>query len=190
MRPMHRWRKAVGIVGLCCSLLYLSYAGTNKHRIDRSVRAEIERRGWSDSAYFTTPTPLYTWLWYAVVNNSDGAYVAHRSMFDDCDTMSFRLFPRRDTLLYPLFDHEPLQHLIRFSQGYYVVDRRGDSLIFSDLRFGQQQGWINPRAPFVFYYYLSHPADNSLVIQRGRFQGWGLSTLQRLWERIGGWVCQ
>jgi inner membrane protein len=104
--------------------------------------------------------------------------------------MSFRFFPRRDTLLYPLFGHEPLQHLIRFSQGYYVADLRRDSLIFSDLRFGQQQGWTNPSAPFVFYYYLSHPEDNSLVIQRGRFQGWGLSTVQRLWERIGGWGCQ
>lgn len=190
LRPMHPWRKAVGMAGLCCSLLYLSYAGTNKYRIDRSVRAEIKRRGWSDSAYFSTPTPLNTWLWYVVIDQPTGAQIAHRSLFDTCDTMQFHFFPRKDSLLFPLFGHEPLQHLIRFSKGHYVVDTTGGRLLFSDLRFGQQQGWNDPRASFVFYYYLSHPNDNSLLIQRGRFEGWGLSALEKLWQRIGGVGCQ
>ena len=190
LRRQHPWRIRISQVGLIACLLYLGYAGSNKMQIDRDVRSEIRRRNWSDSAYFTTPAPLNTWLWYAVVNRPDGAYITHRSLYDRCDTMRFKFFPRRDTLLYSLFGHEPLQHLIRFSQGYYTVEQRNDSLIFSDLRFGQRQGWNDPAAPFVFYYYLSHPEDNELVIQRGRFQGWGLSALQRLWERIGGWGCQ
>ncbi|MFM7671747.1 MAG: metal-dependent hydrolase [Bacteroidota bacterium] len=190
LKRKHPWRSRFAKLGLLCSFCYLSYAGVNKQRIDRSVRQEIARRNWSDSAYMTTPTPFNTWLWYVVVNRPNGAYIAHRSLFDRCDTMSFHYFPRRDSLLYPLFGHEPLQHLIRFSQGYYLVDTRNDSLIFSDLRFGQQQGWNEPTAPFVFYYYLSHPENNHLIIQRGRFKGWGMDAIRRLWERIGGWGCQ
>jgi inner membrane protein len=189
LKRQHPWRLWVSRLGLMSSILYLSYAGVNKFKIDAVVQREIRKRNWSDSAYITTPTPLNTWLWYAVVNRSDGAYLAHRSLFDRCDTMSFYFVPRRDSLLYPLFGHEPLQHLIRFSQGYYAVERGQEGLIFSDLRFGQRQGWNDPEAPFVFYYYLTHPADNSLLIQRGRFRGWDLSAFQKLWARIGGWGC-
>lgn len=190
LRPKQAWRLRVSQIGLICSLAYLVFAGVNKFRIDRAVQQEMARRNWSGSQYLTTPTPFNNWLWYTVVNREGGAYIAHRSLSDRCDTMQFQYFPKRDSLLFPLFDHEPLQHLIRFSQGFYVVEQRNDSLVFSDLRFGQQQGWKNPVAPFVFYYYLSHPENNHLLIQRGRFKGWKLSAFVDLWERIQGIGCR
>ena len=190
LRRKHPWRLRASQLGLICSIVYLGYAGINKYSIDRAVRHEMNRRNWSDAEYITTPTPLNNWLWYAVVRHDSGSYVTHRSLFDRCDTMQFHFFPRRDSLLFPLFGHEPLQHLIRFSRGYYMVEEQRAGLIFSDLRFGQQQGWKKPQGPFVFYYYLSHPDDNQLLIQRGRFKGWGFSALTTLWQRIGGVGCQ
>jgi inner membrane protein len=186
----HAWRLRASQIGLLGSILYLVYTGTNKFQIDRTVNREMARRDWSGSNYFTTPTPLNNWLWYAVVDRGSDLYVAHRSLYDRCDTMHFSYFPKQDSLLFPLFGHEPLQHLIRFSQGYYIVENRRDSLIFSDLRFGQQQGWKDPDAPFVFYYYLSHPENNHLLIQRGRFKGWEPSAFYALWARMQGIGCQ
>ena len=93
---------------------------------------------------------------------------------------------RNDSLLAPIADHEDLQHLIRFSQGFYTVEKYRDTLLFNDLRFGQILGWQDPRQQFVFHYYLQHPDDNRLVVQRGRFTGWNWLVVKNLWRRIRG----
>jgi inner membrane protein len=66
------------------------------------------------------------------------------------------------------------------------VEKWNDTLVFNDLRFGQIIGWEEPTERFVFHYFLSHPEDNKLVVQRGRFSGWTRSTPQRLLQRIRG----
>jgi inner membrane protein len=45
-------------------------------------------------------------------------------------------------------------------------------------------GWENPRGRFVFHYFLHRSADNSLVVQRGRFNGWNTQTVLNLLKRI------
>jgi inner membrane protein len=47
-------------------------------------------------------------------------------------------------------------------------------------------GWQNPRAGFVFHYYLYPPLDNTLVLQRGRFANWDLEATKAFVERIKG----
>ena len=100
--------------------------------------------------------------------------------------MDFQYFQRNDSLLTPVVDHQDLQNLIRFSQQFYTVEQHGDSLVFNDLRFGQVIGWYDPGGKFVFHYYLHHPKDNSLVIQRGRFDGWNRQTAWALVGRVMG----
>lgn len=39
---------------------------------------------------------------------------------------------------------------------------------------------------FAFHYYLEHPADNVLVVQRGRFDKWDWDVVKSLWKRIKG----
>jgi len=47
-------------------------------------------------------------------------------------------------------------------------------------------GWQNSRNKFVFHYYLKDSADNSLVVQRGRLEGWNKEALNSLIDRIKG----
>jgi inner membrane protein len=47
-------------------------------------------------------------------------------------------------------------------------------------------GWQNPLGKFVFHYYLLHPADNRLVVQRGRLEGWNINNAQFFVKRILG----
>jgi len=75
--------------------------------------------------------------------------------------------------------------LKRFSKGFYTAELTNGTLVFNDLRFGQIAGWQDPKATFTFHYYLQHP-DNSLVIQRGRFEGWNKKTLISFIQRIKG----
>ena len=136
--------------------------------------------------YFTTPAPLNNWLWFVVAGNDTGYYVGYRSVFDTKPTMSFEYFPRNDSLLKPVNDHEDLQRLIRFSQQFYTVEKWTDTLVFNDLRFGQILGWQHPKEKFVFHYYLQYPGSNALVVQRGRFEGWNRQTAKFLLQRIWG----
>ena len=78
--------------------------------------------------------------------------------------------------------------LLRFSQGYYTLERWKDKnkVVFNDLRFGQMKGWEFPQAHFVFHYFLQAPGDNKVIVQRGRFAGWNMQTFRNFVRRIRG----
>jgi inner membrane protein len=177
-----RWAK----IGIITPLLYLLFSVVNKLSIDASVSAIAKNQHLSYTRAFTTPTPLNNFLWYVVLQNDSGYNIGYRSVFDKKDSIAFTFFPGNKTLLQPVADHEDLQRLIRFSQGYYTVEKLQDTLVFNDLRFGQEIGWQNPGARFAFHYYLSHPNDNELVVQRGRFARWNYDAIKSLLKRIGG----
>ena len=100
--------------------------------------------------------------------------------------IDFKFFPRNNSLLYSVHNHEELPKLIRFSQGFYTAEKWNDTLVFNDLRFGQIIGWHNPKEKFVFHYFLQHAADNRLVVQRGRFAKWNWEIMKSLLKRIKG----
>jgi inner membrane protein len=166
--------------------LYLGYGVMNKLSVEAHVKENFQRQGMAVTKHFSTPTPLNTWLWYVVANTEQGSYVGYRSVFDASDDIDFEFFERGDHRLTPVADHEDLQHLKRFSQGFYTTEQWGDTLVFNDLRFGQMIGWRDRRSRFVFHYYLSHPDDNHLVVQRGRFAGWDADATQSFLNRIAG----
>ncbi|MFM7839261.1 MAG: metal-dependent hydrolase, partial [Chitinophagaceae bacterium] len=182
----HRHRGFWWKLGLYIPIFYLVYCIGNKGYIDRDIRASLDRQQITYTRYFTTPSPLNNWLWYVVAGTDQGYYVGFRSLFDRKQDVELNYFPRNDSLLAPVADHEDLQHLIRFSQGFYTVEKYRDTLLFNDLRFGQILGWQDPRQQFVFHYYLQHPDDNRLVVQRGRFIGWNWTVVKNLWRRIRG----
>jgi len=175
------WRMGIGLAGL-----YLVYCLFNKAKIDSDVKDIFQKQQISYTRYFTTPAPLQNWLWYVVAGNDSGYYVGFRSLFDTKREIAFEYFPRNDTLLKSVQDHENLQRLIRFSKQFYTVEEWKDTLVFNDLRFGQIIGWQNPKGRFVFHYYLQHPDDNNLVVQRGRFEGWDWNVFVALLKRIKG----
>jgi inner membrane protein len=177
-----RWAK----IGIITPLLYLLFSVFNKLSIDASVRSIAKQQHIPYTSAFTTPTPLNNFLWYVVLKNDSGYNIGYRSVFDKKDSIAFTFFASNKTLLQPVADHEDLQHLIRFSQGYYTVEKWQDTLVFNDLRFGQEIGWQNPVARFAFHYYLSHPDDNELVVQRGRFARWNYDAMKSLLKRIAG----
>ena len=175
------WRMGLGL-----SALYLMYCLINKAKIDTDVKDILQKQQISYTKYFSTPAPLQNWLWYVVAGNDSGYHVGFRSLFDSKKEIVFQYFPRNDSLLRPFSNHEDLQKLIRFSQQFYTVEKWSDTLVFNDLRFGQIIGWEHSRGKFVFHYFLQHPKDNTLVVQRGRFEGWNWQIAKSLVRRIKG----
>ena len=158
----------------------------NKSRIENDAKEIFNKQHISYSRYFTTPAPFQNLLWFVVVGNDSGYYIGFRSLLDSKKEIDFHFILRNDSLLNGVKDHEQLQQLIRFSQQFYTVDKKQDTLVFNDLRFGQIIGWQDPDAGFVFHYYLEHPKNNSLVVQRGRFKGWNMQTVIFLLKRVSG----
>jgi inner membrane protein len=181
------WRRFWIGFGLIISSAYFLYAVSNKIMINRETKAALQRQHISYHRLLTTPTPLNSWLWYVVAEDSAGFHTSYRATADNTsEPMTFNYFPRQNELLHPYNDSHDVQQLLRFSRGYYTVEQLGDTLIFNDLRFGQIAGWTDPKAKFVFHYYVNYPEANLLVIQRGRFSNWNRKTFRSMIDRIKG----
>jgi len=179
-------RKFLWRFGLGMSLLYLGYCVINKVTINRNVKKMLAKQQIHYTRFLTTPAPLQNWLWYIVAGTDSGYYVGYRSVFEHSNKLALEFFPSNDSLLHPVEHTKEVEQLIRFSQHFYTVEKKRDTLIFNDLRFGQIIGWQNPKEQFVFYYFLQPEIDNTLVVQRGRFAKWDEESFKSMVRRIRG----
>lgn len=184
LRSDHRDRLRWARTGIIASFVYLMFAFVNKYRIEQFVDDFVETSEKKYTNYFSTPTLLNNILWFIVLEDESGYQVAYRSIFDRTKKLDLTFFPKNDTLLNPIHDHIEVMELKKFSQGFYTVDKINDTLVFSDLRFGQVNGWQNPRSRFAFQYYLSHPENNDLVVQRGRMAGFNWSSAKAMFGKM------
>jgi inner membrane protein len=186
LKRNHIKRKFWVEFGLGISSLYLMYCIVNKIKTDTDIKDMLKKQQIAYTQYFTTPTPLNNWLWYVVAGNDSGFYIGYYSVFDSKKKIDLHYFPKNDSLLNPVRNQEDVQHLLRFSKGYYTAQKWSDTLVFNDLRFEQMAGWYEPDAKFAFHYYLQQQGGNKFVVQRGRFAGWNWETAKSLIKRIQG----
>ena len=180
----HRHRIRWARIGVWTSIVYLSFALYNKYCIDRYVKNELKNSVKANAAYFSTPTVLNNFLWFIAIEDSMGYQIGYRSILDGDKPIQTHYFPKSEELLSPVHDHKEVMELKTFSQGFYTVEHWGDTLVFNDLRFGQTNGWEDAKSRFAFHYYLSHPNDNDLIVQRGRFEKFNWTSAQRMWNRM------
>jgi inner membrane protein len=177
-------RKYIWVVGLGLSSIYMLYSLYNKHLIDKAVKNQFYINQMSYSSYMSTPAPLQNYLWYIVVGDGTKYYVGYRSILDN-HSFNFNTISINDSLLSEFKRSEDLDHLVRFSQQFYTIEKWKDTLVFNDLRFGQIMGWDDDhKNRFVFHFYLNKPEGNLLVVQRGRLEGWNLHMFNSLKDRI------
>jgi inner membrane protein len=172
--------------GLLISSCYLCVSFLNKVFINRVVEKTLAADQIEYKRYFTTPTAFNNLLWYCVAESDSGFHVGYRSVFDTSERIRLTYFPRNRSLLNNLEDDEELANLLRFSKGYYTVEKDPDALKFNDLRFGKIAGWEITKTEFAFHYYLQRPGKNMLVVQRGRFAEWNIQTMKSMAHRIKG----
>jgi len=177
-----KWATTAITISAC----YLCLCIANKLIVIRHVKTAMQTENISHTRYFTTPTPLNSFLWFVVAEDKSGFNIAHSSVFDKQAKIDFRYYSRNDSLLKVCSHNDDLQHLVRFSKGYYTVEKWHDTLVFNDLRFGQMAGWTDTNAHFVFHFFLQQPGNNAMVIQRGRFANWDKGTVVSLLDRIRG----
>lgn len=172
--------------GLGISTLYFSYCVVNKIKADTDIKDILQKQHVAYDRHFTTPTPLNSWLWYFVAGNDSGFYIGYHSVFDSKKQIDLYYIPKNNSLLSPFFHREDVKHLVRFSKGFYTIEKWNNTLVFNDLRFGQMVGWYDPKEKFVFHYFLQNKKDNKFVVQRGRFAKWDAAVIRSLIKRIEG----
>jgi len=165
---------------------YLLFTMVNKVNVNEKIEDSLTRSKISNENYLSTPTPLNNFLWYVVAHDSNGIHIGYYSIFDKIKNIQFTTIIRNPHLTDSLKGNSDVEKLVRFSQGYYMLEKENDVVIFSDLRMGQLGGWANPAAPFVFRYFLSERPNNSLMIQKGRMEAMQDGAFGKLWNRIKG----
>lgn len=180
-------RKRWLVAGLLPASFYLFYTIANKFSVEKQVKRTLSANHIVYKDIITTPTPFNSFLWYNVAATGSGYFIGYRSVFDRDDTLiPFSYFRKNEQLLQKEDSLINVKQLLKFSNNYYSVEQVGNSLVFNVLRFGQIRGWEDPKAQFVFRYYLNPSYDNLLVVQRGRLKGWNRKTLINMYNRIKG----
>jgi inner membrane protein len=175
------------LAGVLPSIVYLCFAAFDKLTIRPQVEKSLQASHINYADYFSTPTPFNSLLWYIVVASDTGYFIGYRSVFDKRgELIPFAYFPRNERILRSVDIGPETENLIRFADGYYTIEEWNGTIVFNVLRFGQILGWQYPRGHFVFHYFLNPMTDNSLVVQRGRLEGWNKKTISTMIERILG----
>lgn len=176
----NKWAKGALII---CGL-YLVLACYDKFIISKNTEEQLALQKLPVSEFIATPTPLNNFLWYIMAKSDSGFYVTYQSVFDKDKKLDFQFHPQNKQLLDSIPVDAEFEKLIRFSKGYYVIDKIQDTTYLCDIRFGQMGGWYIENAKFVFRYSLNKNANNDLVIQRGRFEGSMKEAVGSLYDRI------
>ena len=121
--------------GLIISSLYLAITVLNKFEIDKQFNKEFEYAGLQVSRYSTNPTILNNILWTCTAETKDHFYVGELSFFDEVP-VEFDRINKNHNLLRDINIDPTLTALRWFSNDYYCITERNDSLFFNDLRFG------------------------------------------------------
>jgi inner membrane protein len=187
LNSAHPARKKWLYAGLIPAGVYFVAALFHKDTVTERAKYWLQRDHKVYQSLIVTPTPFNSWLWFVVARADSGYYAGYRSVYDhDEYPFSFTWYPRNEHLINNVDSATNLRDLVTFADNYYTISKQGDSAVFSVMRFGQVMGWNDPKARFIFQYYIHPTADNTLVVQRGRFEGWDRGVLKRLFYRIKG----
>lgn len=182
---VHRKKWVAGC--LLLSGLYLVYAVANKMRVNHQVEKSLQAQGLPHTFFISKPTAFNTWLWYIMVPAGKGFYIGYRSVFDSRHYVTpFEYFPQNKELLLLAENREAEKRLQTFSDGYFTVERRNDTVLVNVLRFGRIAGWEEKDKGFIVQFYLNPGFDNSTVMQRGRLREYNRETMRGLYRRIQG----
>jgi inner membrane protein len=141
------------ILGLAfLTSFYLLGTVVNKIHVNSVFKNAFAEQGITYSRYKTAPLPLTNFLWMGMAEADSGYYMALYSNFDKQLPTDFEFILRNEIQLANIKENKKLQKLIKFSKGYYHVNKDDKGLYLADLRFGKMG--IGENAAFVFKFYI------------------------------------
>ncbi|MGB0839624.1 MAG: metal-dependent hydrolase [Chitinophagales bacterium] len=146
-------RRLINYIGIGWSVAYMTFTLIGKNIANHQFEAALVEQNIDYQRYMTAPTILNSLLWYAVVEDESGYYMGYYSLLGGDTPIQFDYVERNETLLAGLENDHVVDRLKWFSNGYYVIQQKGDDLVFNDIKFGKY-GFDGSPMHFVFKFRL------------------------------------
>jgi inner membrane protein len=171
-----RWNAA----GLALSTAYLAWGLAVQLHVERVARQSLA--GQTVERLLVTPSPFNTVLWRVVAITPEGYLEGFHSLLDRGPVIAFERFDRGSALYAALQAHLPVARLAAFTDGFFKLSQRGEQVLITDLRMGQE-----PHYTFSFVvaqqqsplYLLDRPVAAGSRGDLGAYARW-------LWHRLRG----
>ena len=135
--PPAATRRRLAVGGLAVSSAYLMLALLFKSFALAHIGAALDERGGVQQR-ITYSTPFNIVLWQTIAMTDDGYWAADYSLLG-CGITNARetpAHPHRKAFVAAASTHVDLGRLVQFSKGFFRLRDEDDSVIFNDLRFG------------------------------------------------------
>ncbi|MBX3608810.1 MAG: metal-dependent hydrolase [Hydrogenophaga sp.] len=130
-------------IGLALSSAYLVWSVVAQQQVTQVARASLQQQGVEVQHLLVTPAPFNTVLWRLVAITPTHYLEGHRSLLDRGDGIEWRAYDRgADLFERHQDDAAHLRRIARFTDGFFSVHERGDRLLVTDLRMGQEPSYI------------------------------------------------
>jgi len=179
-------RQKLSRTGIIISSVYLLFTIANKQMIDRVFRQAFNDQQISYSRFFSNPMPLNQILWTVVAETDHQYLTAYYSHLDGDRNIIFEATDKNHHLIEPFRYLPPVAKILRFTKGYYTVEKIPQGYQINDLRFGSIKNWATGEKQYVFQYIVMVDNGAAEVIEnRPGFENTGV-VLNQLWKRILG----
>ncbi len=172
--------------GIIISSIYLLFTIANKQVIDHVFRQSLKEQNITYGRFISNPMPMNQILWTAVVETDKSYLTGYYGHLDKDKNISFQESIKNHHLIEPFMHMSPVAKIIRFTKGYYTVEKIPEGYLINDLRFGSIKNWATGEKDYVFQYIVKMDNGVAEVIEnRPGFQNTGVA-LKQLWQRILG----
>lgn len=168
-------------LGLLLSSIYLAWSAAAQAWVERTVKTQLPE---PRATLLVTPAAFNTVLWRLVAVTDTHYYEGWYSLpADGSAPVRWRAVPRDPALYDLLKDNPSVARLARFSDGFFQLERRGDKVVMTDLRMGQEPAYV-----FRFDIGALQPTGELIgPVERPNVQRPPLREgLAWLWQRIWG----
>jgi inner membrane protein len=128
--------------GLVLSSAYLAWSVAAQAHVERIARESLAAQGIQAEPLFVGPAAFSTVLWRAVAMTPDGYHEGFYSLLDDAPRMRFDAFARDRPLYESLKQQWPVARMAWFSHGFFKMHERDGVAYITDLRMGQEPGYV------------------------------------------------
>ncbi len=136
-RRGYRWNLA----GLVLSTAYLGWSFLAQQHVTAIAERAMAGQGVQAQQLLVTPTAFNTILWRLLVMTPEGYQEGFYSLLDADQQIDFERFEGGQGLYRQLAGQAPVDRIAWFSHGFYGLTRRGEDVVISDLRMGQEPNY-------------------------------------------------
>lgn len=172
-------------MGLVLSTSYLFLTLIVQSIVANKFEKQLELNSIAYQEIVVKPSPFNIILWTTNVKTESGYWVGDYSFFDS-KPIQFQYIAKQEELINGIETEAVIVQLKKISEGWYCVTKKGNQLLFNDLRFGLMNN--NPDdLQFSFCYEITEEKGTFKAVELpNKNQKEAMKLLSKLWVRLKG----